>query len=164
MLVLSSNNLRIMIDSKIIKMALGAPLIEAGFKKKSDSWYFGNDEVVLLVNIQKSQYGDQYYVNCGISVRSLGGVEFPKEQNCHIRFRLTAIFPEEKRKEFEALFDLESELFSDHQRSEEISRIVKNIVLPILQRCSYREGIVEAVRSGALANAMVYKEIKEWVD
>ncbi|MFD2423651.1 hypothetical protein ACFSUI_05445 [Ralstonia solanacearum] len=93
-----------------------------------------------------------------------GGVEFPKEQNCHIRFRLTAILPEEKRKEFEALFDLESELFSDHWRSEEISRLVKNIVLPILQRCSYREGIVEAVRSGALANAMVYKEIKEWVD
>ncbi|MFD2423652.1 DUF4304 domain-containing protein [Ralstonia solanacearum] len=80
MLVLSSNNLRIMIDSKIIKMALGAPLIEAGFKKKSDSWYLGNDEVVILVNIQKSQYGYQYYVNCGISVRSLGALNSQKSR------------------------------------------------------------------------------------
>lgn len=152
-----------MIDSKPIKMALGAPLLEAGFKKKSDNWYLGNDEVVLLVNIQKSQYGNQYYVNCGVSVRALGGIDFPKEQNCHIRFRLTAILPEEKRKEVEALFDLESELLSDHQRGEEISRLAKNTVLPILQRCSCREGIVEAVRGGVLAKAMVHKQVKDWI-
>jgi len=47
-----------MADSKLVKEALEVPLIEAGFKKKSDSWYWANDEVVLVINRQKSQYED----------------------------------------------------------------------------------------------------------
>ena len=58
MLDLQSGDLRLMADSKLVKEALEVPLIEAGFKKKSDSWYWANDEVVLVINRQKSQYED----------------------------------------------------------------------------------------------------------
>lgn len=152
-----------MADSKLVKEALGAPLKEAGFKKKSDSWYWSNDEVVLLVNLQKSQYGDQYYVNGGVALKSLGAAEFPKEHHCHIRFRLTAVVSEEESKEIESVFDLENESLSDQQRKEEISRLVTDVALPILQACSSESGIGETVKSGRLAKAMIHKQVKDLV-
>lgn len=152
-----------MADSKLVKEALGAPLVEAGFKKKSDSWYWRNDEVVLLVNLQKSQYGDQYYVNCGVALKSLGAVEFPKEHHCHIRFRLTAVVSDEERKGIEPVFDLENDSLSDHQRKDKISRLIRDIALPILNGCSSRDGITEALRSGKLAKAMVHKQVKDLI-
>lgn len=152
-----------MADSKLVKEALGAPLKEADFKKKSDSWYWANDEVVLLINLQKSQYGDQYYVNCGVAMKSLGAAEFPKEHHCHIRFRLTAVVSEEETKEIESVFDLENESLFDQQRKEEVARLIRDIALPILQGCSSESGIAETVKSGRLAKAMVHKQVKELV-
>jgi hypothetical protein len=152
-----------MLDSKLIKEALGAPLKDAGFKKKSDSWYWSNNEVVLLVNLQKSQYGDQYFVNCGVALKSLGAAEFPKEHHCHLRFRLTAVVSEEESKEIESVFDLENESLSEQQRKKDVSRLVKDVALPILQGCSSESGIIETVKSGRLAKAMVHKQVKDLV-
>jgi hypothetical protein len=152
-----------MADAKLVKEALGAPLIEAGFKRKSDSWYWRNDEVILLVNLQKSQYGDQYYVNCGVALKSLGAVEFPKEHHCHIRFRLTSVFSEEEKKDIESVFDLENGSLSDQQRKDEISRLIRDIVLPIFEECSTRNGIAEIIKAGRLAKAMVHKQVKDLI-
>lgn len=148
-----------MADSKLIKEALGAPLKEAGFKKKSDSWYWRNDEVVLLVNLQKSQY----YVNGGVALKSLGTAEFPKDHQCHIRFRLTSVASDEETKEIESAFDLENESLPDQQRKEKISQLISDIALPILQGCSSERGIAKTVKSGRLAKAMVHKQVKDLV-
>lgn len=152
-----------MADSTLVKEALGAPLIEGGFKRKSDSWYWRNDEVILLVNLQKSQYGDQYYVNCGVALKSLGAVEFPKEHHCHIRFRLTSVVAEEEKKDIESVFDLENGSLSDQQRKDEISRLIRDIVLPIFKECSTRNGIAETIKAGRLAKAMVHKQVKDLI-
>ena len=150
-------------DSRLVKEALGTPLKEVGFKKKSDSWYWQNDEVVLMVNLQKSQYGDQYYVNGGVALKALGSSEFPKEHQCHIRFRLTAVASDDETKQIEAAFDLEDKSFPDHQREEEISRLVRDVALPILQGCSSESGISETVKSVKLGNAMIHKKVKDFL-
>lgn len=152
-----------MTDLKLVKEALGVPLKEAGFKKNADSWYFSNKDVVLLVNLQKSQYGNQYYVNGGIALKSLGAAEFVKEHLCHIRFRLTSLVSEEEGKKIESVFDLENESLTDQQRTEEISTLVRNVALPILQECLSESDIVKTVKSGMLAKAMIHKQVKELV-
>lgn len=151
------------VDLELVKKGLDASLKEAGFKKKSNSWYWSNDQVILQINLQKSQYGDQYYVNGGVFLKSLGTIEFPKEYNCHIRFRLTAVASEEERKEIESVFDLENQLLSDYQRKEEISRLIREIALPILQGCSSEKGIAEMIKSGKLGKAMIHKQIRDLV-
>ncbi len=160
---LSSNSLALMADLKLLIEALSEPLKKAGFKKRSDSWYWSNDEVVLLINLQKSQYGDQYYVNGGVALKLLGAVEFPKEHHCHIRFRLTGVVSEEEKKEIVSVFDLENESLSNQHRKEEASRLIKDIALPILQGCLSKSGIVETVKSGRFANAMVHKQVNDLV-
>lgn len=117
----------------------------------------------MLVNLQKSQYGDQFYVNCGVALKSLGAAEFPKEHHCHIRSRLTAIISDEENKNIESVFDLENGSLSDEQRKDKISRLIRDIALPFLKECSTRIGIVETLKGGRLAKSMVHKQVKDLV-
>ena len=53
---------------------------QAGFIKKRGSWYFNGAETILVVNLQKSNYGKQYYVNLAVYVKQFGEERFPKER------------------------------------------------------------------------------------
>ena len=171
-----SGDIRLMADSRLVKEMLDVPLKKAGFKEEPDSgywnagfkekpgsWYWNNDEVVLLVNLQKSQYGDQYYLNGGIALKSLGAAAFPLERHCTIRFRLTAVVSEEERKEIESVFDLENESLPDTYRKEAISRLVADVMLPVIKGCLSESDIAETVKRGRLANAMIHKQVKDLV-
>ena len=158
-----SGDLRLMTDSKTLKAALRSVLLDCDFKKKSDSWYWSNDTVVLVVNLQKSQYGPQYYVNCGVALKSLGAVAFPKEHHCHIRFRLTGVVSDKERMKVESVFDLENSRFSDQERREEITKLIRTTALPILKGCTSVDGMSEVTKSGKLANAMIHKRVRNLI-
>jgi Domain of unknown function (DUF4304) len=152
-----------MTDSKTIKEIIKKSLSKAGYSKKSDTWYFRNDEVVLLVNLQKSQYGNQYYLNCGVGLKSLGVVDFPKEYQCHIRFRIEGVMPEGSEKNIAALLNLEDMSISEIQRKDEISKLIAEYVLPTLTALSSINGISETIHSGVLKKAMIHKQVKDLV-
>jgi len=42
-----------------------------GFKKKSNYWRLDGDELIKIVNLQKSQWGNQYYINYGFDFKDL---------------------------------------------------------------------------------------------
>lgn len=72
-----------LIQSRLDKLARAN-----GFEKKAGSWYLRRDETILVLNLQKSNYGGRYYLNVAVWLRELGDETAPKEQNCHIRTRL----------------------------------------------------------------------------
>ena len=76
--------------------ALVAPALKAaGYKKKARTWWRTTADSVQVVNLQKSPYGEQVYVNLGLYVRALGTEEFPPENRCHIQARLERVVPAE---------------------------------------------------------------------
>lgn len=76
-----------MIDKNKLKNAFAAALRKAGFVKKSNSWYRSGEDAIVVLNLQKSPYGDNYYLNVGISLKTLSSEPFPKENHCHIQMR-----------------------------------------------------------------------------
>lgn len=52
----------------------------AGFSKHSGSWYRDTDDVITVAELQKSQYGLQYYVNIALWLRPLGEAKTPKSR------------------------------------------------------------------------------------
>lgn len=42
-----------------------------GFKKRGNNWSSETDEVIRIVNLQRSQFGNFYYLNYGYIVKSL---------------------------------------------------------------------------------------------
>jgi hypothetical protein len=110
-----------------------------GFMKRSGSWYRRQEDTIAVLQLQKSQYGDQYFVNVALWLLSLADAEHPKEQTCHLRSRLSRLLPDEETK-LSALLDLESSM-PDDDRSAGLGEILVTRLLPLLDLCSTMGGI-----------------------
>src|SRR5688572_11144963 len=76
---------------------------KVGLKKRAKTWYARSAEVLGIVNLQKSQWGPQYYVNLAFWFVALGADEVPKEREGHVRTRFDALFDESKAAELRLL-------------------------------------------------------------
>jgi hypothetical protein len=124
---------------------------EAGFEKKSGSWYRRGDEVIAVSNLQKSQYGPQYYFNQGFWLTRVSDERFPKEQQCHIRARLGALLRDASSR-IDQLLDLEHEM-PDDQRLEELVALLNERLLPLIERGSSVAGLRALLDEGAFRAA-----------
>lgn len=74
-----------MIEKNDLKNAFAKTLRDAGYVKKSDSWYMPGEEAIVVVNLQKSDHGNYYYLNTGICLKALSDESFLKVNKCHIQ-------------------------------------------------------------------------------
>jgi len=119
---------------------------EAGFEKHSGSWYRRTDEVILVLNLQKSQYSPSYYLNQGFWLRVLGDERFPKEEKCHIRVRLGSLLPH-IAKDLEQLLDLRYEM-PEEERFESLIALLRERLLPIIDLGSTLQGLRHLYEQG----------------
>jgi hypothetical protein len=59
-----------------------------GFKKSNLTWHKETSETILVFNIQKSQWGPEFYINVGIYLKALGSENKPPEYRCHVQSRI----------------------------------------------------------------------------
>jgi hypothetical protein len=126
---------------------------QAGMEKKSGVWYRRSDEVIAVSDLQKSQYGPQYYVNQGFWLRALGDELYPKGSRCHISLRLETLVPEERHR-IARLLDLEYEI-ADEQRIEELVALLNERMLPVIERGDSLAGLRAMVDDGTLGSAAI---------
>ena len=73
---------------------IGEELELLDFKKHRADWYRQGEQVIFVVGLQKSQWGNQHYINLAIWVNALGEAQFPCVQECHIQCRLENLSPD----------------------------------------------------------------------
>jgi hypothetical protein len=64
---------------RLIVTAFDEVMKKAGFRKKSGSWCLDTAETIAVANLQKSNYGEQYYVNLAVWLKGLADSVFPRE-------------------------------------------------------------------------------------
>jgi hypothetical protein len=74
-----------------LEAAITPSLKASGFTKKARTWWRHSPDVIQVLNLQKSPYGDNLYVNLGIYVKSLGEEQNPPENRCHVQARLERV-------------------------------------------------------------------------
>ena len=132
-------------------------LFDRGFKKKSMTWFANNPEALLLVNLQKSRWSEQYYVNLAVWVKALGETKVPpKEHLCHVRRRLTSFGNDQVDK----ALDLANPELSELERKQVIETQLVERALPFLDECGTLDGLTKLYRAGDLRKAMVHKNLK----
>jgi hypothetical protein len=139
--------------SNIIQATFDGFMKDAGFSKKSGSWYGVNDEVITVVELQKSQYGLQYYVNLALWLRSLGEAKTPKEQACHVRTRLSRIVGSEEGR-LSALLDLDVPM-PDTVRAENLQSFLRTHLGPVLEATASLNGLRRDAGQRVVAQALV---------
>ena len=50
-------------EKKDLINILSEMLVPIGFKRKGNYWVVNGDEITKMVNLQKSQYGNSFYIN-----------------------------------------------------------------------------------------------------
>lgn len=124
---------------------------ETGFEKKSGSWYRRGDEVISISNLQKSQYGLQYYFNQGFWLRAIDDEKFPKSNRAHIVTRLEDLLPDAEQR-IAQLLDLDYEL-PDEERIDELVTLLRERLRPLIERGSTVAGLRSMVDDGTFSHA-----------
>lgn len=115
-----------------------------------------------MVNLQKSQYARQYYINLGTCLKQLGGPERPKEYECHVRIRLTSLMPDETA--LKQALDLEDETVPDEVREREVLDALDRFAIPFLKKAGSLEGLEELFNDGTLNKCLVDRRVGQLLD
>lgn len=75
---------------KAVLISEAAPVLkEMGYKKRGSTWAKYSGDIVIVVNIQGSQFDSSgFYVNLGVYVIPLGAEKFPCISRCHMQERV----------------------------------------------------------------------------
>lgn len=76
---------------KPFEAAIARVLKPLGYGKRGATWHRERDDVISVVNLQKSQSGDDLYLNVGVYLKEAGPERRPPESRCHVRARLPTL-------------------------------------------------------------------------
>lgn len=140
----------------LVRKAFSGPLESQEFVRKSRTWYAEREETVLVAQIQPSSYGSSYYVNLAVYLKQLGDLRFPREEQCHIRIRLSSL----AGGTVDRVLDFEHGSMDDVKRASVLRAAMLDHGIPFLEECSTLKGIRRAIRAKRLSDAFVHKEVK----
>ena len=141
-----------MAERNEVQQAFDAFGKSAGMLKHSGSWYRTNDEVTTVLNLQRSDYSRNYYINVAFWLKALGDERFPNPHVCHVGIRLDMLLPDQAE-EIRALLDREREV--DGDRAARLHALLETRLLPFLDQGSSVDGLRKWQREGLLRHAFV---------
>ncbi|MBN9257906.1 MAG: hypothetical protein BGO93_12305 [Mesorhizobium sp. 65-26] len=120
---------------EIIVEALVETASRHGFRGvRATNFYREWPETICLLNLQKSSWGSQFYMNAAVWFKRLGAERRPKEYNCHIRWRVNSQMEDNQAKAFTQALNLEYALPGD-QRQSLVRNGVDTYGFGLLARC-----------------------------
>lgn len=133
-----------------LRLALADALGPAGFARKGNDWLRRSDDVIEVVNLQRSQWGNQYYLNYALWLRALGEVPVPKEHTCHVRWRAERVMARDAP--LARLLDLESGA-DEPERLAALARLLTSQLLPFTDTCRTIRDLQALLAAGTLEGA-----------
>lgn len=105
-------------EKKELEKILNDVLVSIGFKKKGNNWVVNSDEITKMVNLQKSQFSNCYYVNYGYILNAvpLNGLTM------HVLSSLDSLDGNENAR-IKMLLDLENNI-SNEVRGSELKKVL----------------------------------------
>jgi hypothetical protein len=138
-----------------LAQAIAPVMKQAGFKKKGQSWRFATLETIAVLNLQKSQWGPDYYINLGVLIRALDPHPQPDVFSCPLHIRVESLLPELATAR--ELFDFSNSKYETDQGYLEMAEVVGVYALPLLKQCGSLDGIRDAVQAHPRLGTQAWK-------
>lgn len=147
-------------QTKALEALLKRALKPLGFSKTGHNWRLETEETVVVVNLQKSPWSHDYYLNIGALVRTIDdgsrtyGGSRPSVVDCHFRIRLEDLFPDkpapdkvvaDARQKILDLLDFNAMGPAHARRMKKLASIIDERLLPFLELCKTEAGIRKAI-------------------
>jgi hypothetical protein len=119
---------------------------DAGMELHRRAWYWRTEEVIVVCDLQKSQYGPRYYLNIGYYLRASGSETHRKSWKCDIGLRAETFLDDDSG--LDELLDLEHPL-DDDDRSASLYLLL-NALTPHIKRGATIDGLKAILADGSL--------------
>jgi hypothetical protein len=139
-----------------LKNVANSALCKFNMARKGWTWYSDDGENIVAVDLQKSDYGLNYYVNlcCSPEGITVEGSPTPKEHKFPIRIRGENAFPDQADK-IKKMFNLDESFISDSERSEFIFDFLFTKAGPFLQEIKSVSGLKRAIAEGDFERGLI---------
>lgn len=115
-------------DYKELKMIMENCLKEYNFFKKKGNYYYLNDELISVINCQKSYYDNAYYINFAFMVKELHeNVDLPLVKECDVMGRFSCYINGQIE------HDYKLDLLTDDILINNIRRNYDNVISPVIE-------------------------------
>ncbi|MFE4542360.1 DUF4304 domain-containing protein [Arthrobacter sp. NPDC056727] len=127
---------------------------DLGGRKKSGSWYITRPDSVVVLHLQKSNYGPRYYLNFGLWFLGIGPAQDPKPTHCHLQTRWENLVSETDRPHLEALLDLDHSLM-ENERNHDLLEALKNWLVPFVDAGGTVSNLATPIGQRLLAKSLL---------
>jgi len=142
-------------DKKIFKQTFDIIARNNGFIPAFGSWYKLNDKVILVLELQKSNYSELFYLNIKIYIQMIWGDKYVVNKDL-IKKSIGNI-SERPPQEFNDIFDLENS-FSIENRVSKLNDFFDNYLIPFINSSLSIEGLINLEQSGKIFLTPAVKE------
>lgn len=144
-----------MTDRILLKKSIGRVLGDSGFKRKGQSWYLHGSDCIVVLNLQKDDFSDLYYVNFGVWLRALGSEQYPPAHKCHLVCRLEELFVDRREMIFDACT-----INPDNSDLLGLLTFLENEFVPFAKTCLTTMELKNNIKSGRIPIYHVYLAAK----
>ena len=151
-------SLLIIMKNKILESILSELLIPNGFKKKGNYWLINGNELTKIVHLQKSQFGNSFYINFGYIINSipLNGLSM------HI-FQQVSSLDEKERNRIMELLNLDNDI-SETVRIDELDHILRSKLVDKMKSINSQDDIRKMTEDFSQAQLnMIPLSVKEYL-
>ena len=145
-----------MVDRDPVQRAFDWLGQEHGFVRRSGDLFKESDEVIAILDLQRSDYARSYYINVGFALRALHPDGVVKFGLSDVRIRADALIGASDR--LQQLLDLENGL-DEGTREIELRRLLREELLPVLDSALTLDGLRILSRTGRL-KGFVHKDAR----
>ncbi len=134
-------------DSKEFKKVFGDVAKLNGFESAFGGWFRDSTESIVVLDLQKSNFGDYYEMNIKIYVQGLFGNSYTRNKDL-VKKDTGDIFRRQPP-EYKSVFDFD-EPMDDVRRKESIGKLFSDFILPFTDKALSKPGIRELAEKGEI--------------
>ncbi len=127
-------------DSKKFKNIFDEAARRNGFEKAFGGWFRESPECIVVLDLQKSNFGDYYELNIKIFVQGLFGNNYVKSKDL-VKKHTGDIFTRQPN-EYKDVLDF-SVLLDDLKRKERLEILFSDFIVPLTNKALSKSGIKE---------------------
>ena len=109
------------------------------------------DDLYWVIDLQKSDYSDKFYINIGIYVKAIEDIKNPKSYKCHTVVRITSISNDYMRDLLEKSLDCEF-IIKDEDRVKTLRDAFNIVVFPFLENFTSIPAIYQTITEEKIPN------------
>lgn len=125
-----------------------------GFEKAFGGWFKESTECIVVLNLQKSNFGDHFDLNIKVYIQGVLGNVYKRSKDL---IKDIGDYFRRQPPEFNSLFDL-SQPMDDAFRNQELLRLFNEFLIPFANKASSRLGVKEMDAKGEISLLPAVKE------